>query len=253
MKLSVIIPCYNVEKYVEQCVRSVMDSTIVDMEIICINDGSTDGTIDILKKLRNEDNRIVILDQDNQGLAFARNYGFDKAVGDYIYFLDSDDYLASSEILEKCINIMTDNCLDILIGGAETLFEDDKARLQLAEYENKYLIRNNYPDVYSGTELVYNLRKNNEWQVIVSLRLFKRQFLEDNNLRFSEGRIYEDVFFTYASNYLAKRAKIINDTIYIRRVRFGSTVTSQITHKNPLGYLRVFVDSLRFAEWNRND
>ena len=90
-KLSIIIPCYNTEKYINKCLDSVLNSTLKDIEVIIINDGSKDSTLDIIKSYK--DKRIIIIDKENDGVAMARNDGIKKATGEYITFIDSDDYI----------------------------------------------------------------------------------------------------------------------------------------------------------------
>ncbi|MBP5655292.1 MAG: glycosyltransferase [Clostridiales bacterium] len=253
MRLSVIIPCYNTEKYVEQCVRSVVASTIKDIEIICVIDGSTDATLSILHRLQSEDSRIKIIEQPNIGLSEARNTGFENAAGEYIFFLDSDDLVASDSILEKCIDIMSRDDLDLIICAAEPFYEDDRARLIYGDFDKKYSITHEYPDIYSGQDLVYYLRKNDEWLVTVASHIFRKDFLVDNGLSFAPGRIYEDVQYIYKANCLAKRARVLNDDLYKRRIRNNSIITSRMTHQNALGFLRAFIDSIRFADKKREN
>ena len=96
-KISVIIPVYNVEKYLRECLDSLLNQTFKDIEIICVNDGSTDGSLNILNEYASKDSRFIIINQNNQGLSAARNNGLNVAKGDYVAFLDSDDYILNSE------------------------------------------------------------------------------------------------------------------------------------------------------------
>ena len=105
IKISVIIPAYNVEEYIEECLRSVMNQTLKEIEIICIDDGSTDDTLKILSSLKDEDARICIISQENKGLSSARNQGILKSKGQYILYLDSDDKL-ELDALEKIYELM---------------------------------------------------------------------------------------------------------------------------------------------------
>ena len=100
-KLSVIIPCYNVEDYVGKCIESVLDNKIKDIEIILVNDGSKDNTLDIIKKYEKEHKEIKVIDQKNGGLSDARNTGLSVATGKYVTFLDSDDYVDSNMYVSK--------------------------------------------------------------------------------------------------------------------------------------------------------
>lgn len=113
IKFSVIIPVYNVEKYIEECLISVLNQTLKEIEIICIDDGSTDDTLRILNNLKEEDSRICIISQENKGLSSARNQGILKSKGQYIFYLDSDDKL-ELDALEKIYSVFSVNDYDIL-------------------------------------------------------------------------------------------------------------------------------------------
>ena len=113
-KVSVIIPIYNTEKYLKECLNSVINQSLVDIEIICINDGSTDNSIEILNEFKKQDGRISVISQDNQGQAVARNKGLSLANGEYIYFMDSDDILDLTA-LEKVYSLSKENDLDLII------------------------------------------------------------------------------------------------------------------------------------------
>ena len=113
-KVSVVIPVYNVEKYLGECLDSVLRQTLNEIEIICVDDGSTDGSAAILQKYAAADPRIRLISQANAGLSAARNAGMDAATGKYIYFLDSDDYI-SADAMEKCFSICERDDLDQLV------------------------------------------------------------------------------------------------------------------------------------------
>ena len=115
-KLSVIIPVYNVENYLRECLDSITSQTVKDIEIICIDDGSTDNSPKILKEYQKKDSRIKIITKENGGQASARNLGIKKAQGEYIAFIDSDDFI-ESEMLEKLYTKAKDNNLDIKSKG----------------------------------------------------------------------------------------------------------------------------------------
>jgi len=121
--ISVIIPVYNVENYLKECLESVINQSFEDLEILCINDESTDNSLNILKEYKNRDSRIQIISQENAGVSAARNTGLNNSTGDYIYFMDSDDYL-ELEALEEMINLSKNYDLDLLI--FEFINFDDK-------------------------------------------------------------------------------------------------------------------------------
>lgn len=123
-KISVIIPVYNVEKYLPECLDSVIGQTLTDIEIICINDGSPDNSLSILKDYAAKDSRIIIIDKENEGVGKARNDGMRAASGEFIAFMDSDDYYPSSDVLEKLYNAAKENNVKIAGGRIIMLFED---------------------------------------------------------------------------------------------------------------------------------
>ena len=124
-KVSVIVPVYNVEPYLEECLRSLLGQTLTDIEIICVNDGSTDNSGKILEKYRQNDDRIIIAWQKNSGLSAARNRGLDIAKGKYIYFCDSDDYLQTNA-LEYSYKLAEERGLEVLRFGTCEFYHDKK-------------------------------------------------------------------------------------------------------------------------------
>ena len=137
-KISVIIPVYNVEKYLAQCLDSVIAQSLREIEIICVNDGSKDGSRDILTAYAEKDKRILVLDKANGGLSSARNAGFNVASGKYILFLDSDDFLYASDVLSALYQKAEDNFLEQLFFDAEVVFESEDVKKQNSNYIDYY-------------------------------------------------------------------------------------------------------------------
>ena len=159
-KISIIIPVYNVENYLSECLDSIISQTLKDIEIICINDGSTDNSLKILQEYKTKDNRITIIDKKNEGSGIARNLGMAGAKGEYIYFADSDDWLADCSVLEKIYNAAEKNCLDILIfGGYSCYYKCDrlikwKGRYKLSKINKKY-----FKNVFSAEDIKQDIFK----------------------------------------------------------------------------------------------
>lgn len=130
IKVSIIIPVYNVEKYLEECLCSVINQTLKEIEIICVNDGSTDNSLKILQNFAQKDKRIVVIDKKNGGLSSARNTGLKIAKGQYIFNLDSDDFL-KKETLEKCYNYAQKNKLDVVIFDINTYDDNLKKVIKI--------------------------------------------------------------------------------------------------------------------------
>ena len=114
-KISVIVPVYNVEKYLSECLDSIVNQTLKDIEIICLNDGSTDNSFSILKEYALKDERIILIDKENDGLGYTRKIGLDNAKGEYILFCDSDDYYAELTAFEELYNYIEKVKVDVVI------------------------------------------------------------------------------------------------------------------------------------------
>lgn len=177
-KVSVIVPIYNVEKYLEKCINSLLSQTLEDIQIILVNDGSKDNSGNIAKECeKNNKNRIIYVEKENGGLSDARNYGLKYATGDFIAFLDSDDYIeknAYEEMYNKAIEENADY--------VECDF--------IWEFPNKIRVDKQYP--YKNKKEMLSFVRVVAWN-----KLIKRQLIIDNNLEFPKGLRYEDVEFTY--------------------------------------------------------
>lgn len=134
MKISVIIPIYNSEKYLRECLDSVLSQTLEDIEVICINDGSVDGSLDILKGYAEKDKRIVVLDKANEGVAVARNIGINKANGEFVCFMDSDDLYPTDDVLETLYSKAKEN--NVLVAGGEFSVFDEN--IKPYEFKQKF-------------------------------------------------------------------------------------------------------------------
>lgn len=225
-KVSVVIPVYNVEKYLGECLDSVLRQTLDDIEIICVDDGSTDGSSAILVEYAAKDPRIRVITQSNAGLSAARNVGMDAASGKYIYFLDSDDYITDNA-MARCVEICERDNLDQLVFGCSFLFEDPAMDEETRFRKSKYF---RVPGeltghVHHGPALLAKMNEVKHYCVAVPLRLFRLESLRSANLRFGIGLLHEDVLFTPLSLIEAKRVEMIVDKFYVRRYRPGSIVT----------------------------
>ena len=217
MLVSVIIPVYNVEKYLHTCLDSVFGQTFSDWEAVCVNDGSTDGSAVILKEYAAKDDRFRVVEQPNAGLSAARNTGLMHAAGDYILFLDSDDWL-ETDALETLSGILDGEDL-VCFSGRRYL-----------EFESRFLPSDELDErTYPSGMDYYNenaLQRRDFPFVCVVLRLYKRSFLKENGLRFKEGIFHEDNLFTPLACYFARRVRVLNRSLYVYRVRDNSITTT---------------------------
>lgn len=219
-KVSVIIPVYKVEDYLDDCLDSVQNQTYKNIEIICVNDGSPDNSGEILKKHQQDDKRIKIINQENQGISVARNVGMKVATGNWIYFVDSDD-LILPYTLEKAMESAKQYDPEIVNFKYEDFSQNLRPDLGARPYENhgKRLVE------VSGAEnpfKVFDMEKVNVWQ-----NLYKRSFLEEHNIEFKKGIICEDVLFTWQCELYAKKMVKDDNVYYLYRYgRVGSIMSS---------------------------
>lgn len=217
MKFSIIIPVYNVDKYLRECLDSVLNQSYKEnFEVICINDGSKDGSLAVLHEYRGKDNRIKIIDQENKGLSEARNVGIRDAKGDYIFFLDSDDWIEQNTLEVLAENI---NGEDFIGFNGRRYFEDGRTEEPDAGISENEISGWDYYNKYALVSRKFHF-------VCVVLRIYRREFLLDNNLFFEPGIYHEDNLFTPIACYFAKKVKLIPTILYVYRIREGS-----ITHK----------------------
>ncbi len=226
----------------------MLGQSLEDLEVICVNDGATDRSLSIMRAFQEKDGRVKIINQANKGLSAARNAGLKLAQGEYVYFLDSDDLMATSDICQACVDEMAAYSLDVLVRGAETFYEAPALKAVFPTFQNRYRIKHEYPGVYAGIDVLGILRKNRDWYAPVGLKMYRRLFLEDNGLLFPEGRLHEDELFSLKSLFMAERVKVLQTPIYKRRVREHSIMTSPVSAKRVEGYLYNFIDAIRFFE-----
>lgn len=247
VKVSVIVPIYNVEKYIGECVQSVMKQTLKDIEILCVNDGTPDNSMDIVKKLAKADERIEIINKENGGLSSARNAGLEHAKGEYVLFLDSDDYLIP-EALEELYKYVSENQLDNIYFDACSFFETEEIHQTQKKYETYYQRNESYNSVYSGMEIFIEMRKNDDFKPSACLQMPKRSLLSENQIQFYEGILHEDNLFSLQMVTVEKRVMHVKKDYYMRRVHENSIMTTGKGIRNAYGYFVCNQEIIRFME-----
>lgn len=246
LKISVIIPIYNSEKYLNDCLGSVVNQTLTNIEIICINDGSTDGSGDILREYASKDNRFITLNQSNKGQSVARNVGIINAKGKYIYFLDSDDMIVPDALETMFFECVTNN-LDVVYFDGKSIFESATLEEKHSRYKTSYQSKFSTNSVLSGAIMFAKMRENNSYRVQSCLYLIKTDFVQKENILFPEGIIHQDNVFMFKTILIASRVKLIKEELFIRRVRANSTVTREITFEHFYGYIVCFIEMLDYV------
>lgn len=244
IKVSVVIPVYNVENYLRDCLSSVADQTLRDIEIICINDGSFDGSDSILKEFSEHDSRFVVITQQNAGLSVARNRGLASATGDYIYFLDSDDFLVP-RALETAYQCARDNSLELLVFDSDVV-DESGARAEDNTWRSKKTKRSReYDEVVTGRELFQRMVASKDYGTMVWMYLYSRKFLERTKLQFTEKIYFEDNEFSFKAMLQAERARHLHQALHCYRIRKGAITESRTTRhyaKSALvGYMNMLV------------
>ncbi len=225
IKVSVIIPVYNTALYLKESVGSILKQTLQEIEIIIVNDASTDNSLEILEEFAAQDSRInVFTNVQNSGISISRNLGIEKATGEYIYFFDSDDKL-EKECLELCYKKSKEENLDVLFFDADIFFENNLNALPYfkPKYQRTYLFTEG---VYQGVEILEMVEKNKLYTSSVCLNFINFTFFEDIKLTFYPGIFYEDELFNVKLYVQAKRVGFIPAIFFHRRVRENSVMTS---------------------------
>lgn len=223
-KVSVIVPVYNVSEYLGQCLDSILLQTLQDIEVICINDGSTDDSLDILQGYAMFDERLKIISQENAGCAIARNNGIKHATGEYIIFLDGDDFF-HPQMLEKMVQKAEENASDIVICG-HTLFDNIREQ----DYEERSI------DAYYLKQSPINPKnlKNDLFFCRGYLweKLIKRNLITNNNLIFSADEVQSDLPFVYTTMALAQKISLLPDNFVHYRLKRSGQLTQRIHDKD---------------------
>lgn len=237
---SIIIPVYNVDKYLEECLDSILSQDYKNYEIICIDDASTDNSINILKKYSEKHKCMqVMYNECNKGLSYTRNKGIDVAKGQYIWFVDSDDMI-SDNALSTLYNVLKNCLVDTLYIGYKKII-DNKEYSILADEP----ITNT---VMSGLEMFVQFHKVSNWKIMACGQLIKRDFVNKNRLKFYDGIYHEDVLFSFESIIKAKKVMNIKEELYLYRIRGGS-ITSCYTTERLDSMIIIFCEI--FKLWNK--
>lgn len=249
--VSVILPIYNVEKYLERCIKSIAAQTYTNLEILLIDDGSTDLSADICDMWAEKDKRVIAIHKKNEGLGMARNTGIDNATGRYVFFVDSDDYVAP-DMIEKVVKLAEKTNSDVVCYGSFSVRADGGIRSVSVPQTKKALyagneIREDFladligPDSVTGEKTYLTM---SAWATMVS-----RQFIEENNWRFVSEREYisEDVYSLLNLYKFARRVAVLPEALYYYCENSGS-LTQTFNKKRYGRIIRFYYDALSLCE-----
>lgn len=234
--ISVVVPVYNVEAYLRECVDSVLNQTMGDFEVILVDDGATDSSGSICDEYGRQDPRIQVIHQTNGGLSAARNTGLDAAKGDYVYFLDSDDYIVP-HALEKLCHIAKKEGADVVFFDASVFFTDCEPDPKVYRYERsrEYAAKN-------GRQMLLDLLDTDEYRTAVPLMLFRRDYMLAHGLRFRDGLLHEDELFTFYVYHADGIIAHCHEELYARRVRPASIMTGTSARRHYDSMYEIYME-----------
>lgn len=220
--VSVIVPIYNAEKFLDKCLHSIVTQSYPYLEIICVNDGSTDESPEIIEKYRKRDSRIVVINQENKGLSAARNAGTDKASGNYITYVDADDFIEVNMIEVMLKNIITYDT-DIVFEAVWPYDDLTKTRLpKEVPYFTLSWIDSSFDNrAFSYTELLDELFL---LPVMAWAKLYNAEFLKKSGVRFPDGLIYEDNIFFFGLLFKTNKISIDRRQLYNYRLNVRNSI-----------------------------
>ncbi len=220
IKISILVPIYNVERYLKECLESLINQTLDDIEIICINDGSTDGSLRILEEYSKKDLRIKVINKENSGYGASMNVGLAAARGEYIGIVESDDFV-ENDMYEKLYNIAIKNDCDIVKSDFYDYQTSDKSKRKAGKVTNKF---GGKPFSLKDDVMILKIMPT-IWSAI-----YKKEFIDNNNIKFLEtsGASYQDTSFAFKTFSLAKRI-VFTSKAYInyRKDNINSSVKSK--------------------------
>ena len=220
IKVSVVVPIYNVEKYLSQCIESILSQTLKDIEVICVNDGSKDSSLSILKDFSSKDDRVMVIDKENSGYGDTMNIGLSAATGEYISIVESDDFI-DKNMLEDLYNIAKDNDCDVVKSDWYKYWTKNNLSLKSGkispDLSNKVISAFEHPEILGIQPSIWS-------------GIYKRSFLVDNNIKFltTPGASYQDTSFNFKVFALAKRVLLTSKAyLYYRQDNPASSINDK--------------------------
>ena len=245
-EVSVIIPVYNVEKYLRDCMDSILSQNLTDIEVIAIDDCSPDRCGEILDLYAEQDKRLKVFHlPENRHQGYGRNLGLNHASGKYVYLIDSDDML-ENDALQILYKTAEKDELDGIMFDSRVIYENNELEKKFHSYPGT--LKGNYnEEIFSGTDFFSRLVQNDDWTCYIQRQFWNREYLNSNNIRFPEGSEHEDEVFSFKAFLLAKRMRHLSDEFFIRRFREESVMTRPVSPKDFYGYLVCFYEMTKFV------
>ena len=245
VKVSVILPVYNVAPYLDETFTSLLSQTLQEIEIIAVNDGSEDNSEDIIEKYAQQDARISYFTKTNQGQSVARNLALKHATGEYIYMMDSDDVLADPNALQICYDYAEQNKADFIFFDGDTLLEQGTSHLTW-DYKRTEDLQEG--KAYQGKELLNEMLEKWKHNCVVWLLLINHNYLKRIGLDFYPGIIHEDELFTTKLTLQSDKIFCLKKSFVKHRIRSASTMGKRYSKRNVNCYLTVIDELLTWQD-----
>ena len=242
VKISVILPIFNVAPYLDETFQSLLNQSLKEIEIIAVNDGSTDNSEEIIKKYAAQDSRIYYFNQENQGLSVTRNVALQHATGKYIYMMDSDDILSSSEALSVSYEYAERNKADFIFFDGERFLGNDTS--PISNIKRTHLVEESKK--YDGEYLLSLMLDKKTHNSVVWLLLINHDYMKRIGLMFYPGIIHEDELFTTILTLRSDSIYCLKQSYIKHRIRSTSIMGQRYTKKNLDCYLTVFDELFKF-------
>lgn len=220
-KVSVIVPVYNIEAYIEKCVNSLMTQSYANIEIILVDDGSTDNSVGLCDSFAKTDERIKVIHKINGGLSSARNVGISQAVGDFIVFVDGDDFV-TEDYVETLLNACLKNECKIAACGYFEYYSEDSFKVICGENDSVKTSEEAITDIFT---------MKNEISVVAWNKMYSADLIKNNNILFPEQKIHEDVFTTYRLCATTDKIAYVKKPCYYYVQRIGSIMNQKFSKK----------------------
>lgn len=250
-ELSIVIPVFNSAEFLPEAVATLLDFDGGNIEIIIVDDGSTDHSPCLIEGYRARDTRVITARQENRGQSAARNLGMWISSGKYVMFLDSDDMVDPKLLCSGILDSAVQDGLDVALFDTKPFTQDYQLEVQLADYQTHYRRSNKVmKTVLTGSELAASLVSTGSYTPSATLYLVRREFMLEHDIRFPEGQMMEDNPFTFQIFVSAERARYFALAPHMRRLRSDSISQAAKPELIFAGYLRALLQVRRISEWS---
>lgn len=241
--ISIIVPVFNKQEYIENCIKSILTQSYNDIEIIIVNDGSTDNSLEKIKAVADKDSRIKIINKNNMGLSAARNSGMDYASGEFIMFVDADDELEENAI-ERLYNSISKNDVDCAVGSISVVYD---AHEEFKDSDKWYYTNRNKGVKDINDSLISDIHCS------ASAKIFKKEIINKFKLRFPEGLCYEDAYWHWTYFSVCRKVYFIKEAVYKYFRRKKSIMSSTFELKEGLAIQHLQIVRKIFDFWIENN